>query len=211
MRMYATAVGFSHPDLIAEIGTAESGGDTNAHNSIGATGWLQVLQPVHVKDHPSWTVAYLKNPLNNAFAAKVLWDADKRAGGDGTRPWVDSMAKGNGGGWGKSKAYAEFKGGKPGVVQAGIDWGDPLNIWPDENGDPGFVGGVGEAVPGLGGLTDIASGVAQAGKWISNPHSWLNVLYVVVGGTVIVVALSATVRQAVIGQIAGVGNKVLKK
>lgn len=206
MRMYATAAGFSHPDLIAEIGFAESGGDTNARNSIGATGWLQVLQPLHVKDHPTWTVAYLKNPLNNARAAKVLWNADVRAGGDGTRPWADSKSKGNGGGWGKSAAYASFKGGKPDTDQA--VWNPTTDLFPDS------VEGVptDELIEGtpLEAVADIAHAVEEAAKWISNPRSWLNVGYVLVGGVVIVVALSATVRGQVIGQ-AGKLIKAVKK
>jgi hypothetical protein len=208
MKVYATAAGFAYPDLITEIATAESGGDSNIVNSIGAVGLMQILQPVHVKSHPTWTVAYLKNPLANMRAAKVLWDADIRAGGDGTGPWLDSKNKGNGGGWGKSAAYARYKNGT--VEQAGLpNPGDLLKDFLD-----GFGNGLDQAtpdIPGVGGLKDLTDLGVNFAKWASNPRSWVNAGYVLIGGVIIVVALSATVRGAVVSQVAGIGNKVLKK
>jgi hypothetical protein len=201
MAMYAAAAGFPNPGQMAEVGYAESGGDTNIVNSIGAVGVLQVLQPVHVKDHPTWTVAWLKNPYNNFRAGKVLYDADKRAGGNGLRPWEDSRLKGNGGGWGKTS----------GAVQADIDWEDPLGIIPDDDSGSVLGGGIPEINTGLSGLTDIAKLGVRIGQWSSNPRNWLSAGYVLIGGVVIVVALSATVRGQVIGQVASIGNKVMKK
>jgi hypothetical protein len=199
MAMYATAAGFPNPGQMAEVGFAESGGDPNVVNSIGAVGVLQILQPVHVKSHPSWTVAWLKNPLNNFMAGKVLYDADKKAGGNGLRPWEDSRLKGNGGGWGS----------KGSVEQAGLNPGDLLGDFLGGFAD-GATGAIPD-VPGVGGLSDIASLTTKFATWATNPRSWLSAGYVLIGGVIIIVALSATVRQLVISQAASTVNKVIKK
>lgn len=210
--MYAATVGFPNPSVMAEIGYAESGGNTTVVNSIGAVGVMQINQPVHVKAHPTWTVTWLKNPLNNFRAAKVLYDADKKTGGNGLRPWADSATKGNGGGWGDA------------AVQAGLFGDDdPLDdFWDDLFGDQKRGPGSEEweedmnNLPGSGiteglvGLTDLAKLGVKAGQWMSNPHNWLNALYVVSGATLILAVLSASVRQQITGQITGIAKKVTK-
>src|ERR1044071_8543890 len=75
METYAALAGLPNPPLWAAIGRAESGGRTDVVNSIGCVGWLQINQPVHVKSHPTWTQAWLKDPANNARAAQEIYDA----------------------------------------------------------------------------------------------------------------------------------------
>lgn len=218
MRMIAAAAGFSHPDMMAEVGWAESGGDTNIVNSIGCVGVMQINQPVHKSSHPNWTVSWLQNPVNNFRAAKVLYDADKKAGGNGLRPWEDSRLKGNGGGWGKTKAYSSFaKGG--GASQAIFDdWNDPFDLWDEDKWGPapkspweGLTGDTPpESLEQAGGIVDMAKLGVKAAEWMANPRNWLNVLYVVVGGVIVVGTLSATVRNQIIGQAKSVVGKVTK-
>lgn len=211
MAMYAATAGFPYPTLMAEVGNAESGGDPNVVNSIGAVGVLQILQPVHVKDHPSWTVSYLKNPLNNFLAAKTLWDGDIKAGGTGLGPWADSKDKGNGGGWGKTQAYKDFAGKKGIVTQAGI------SDIPGELTSP-FLFGLesapgGDAVAGtVNGLGDIASAIGKTASWVGNPHNWLRILYVLAGGVVVSVTIVMAASNSKITQQAmGISKKVATK
>lgn len=208
MRMYAAAVGFPNPEMMAEVGFAESGGNAKVVNSIGCVGILQINQPVHIKSHPTWTVAWLQNPLNNFRAGKVLYDADVKAGGNGLRPWEDSRLKGNGGGWGKTDAFKRFSQGK-GSTASNADFGidnlpglggdlDPLN--PD-----GPLSGLADVA---GSVTDIAKLGVQAGVWLSNPRNWLNLVYIVTGGAIVVVSLSATLRTQILGQARGLIKEV---
>lgn len=207
MRMYAAAAGFTNPGVMAEVGWAESGGDTKVVNSIGATGVWQILQPLHVKSHPTWTTAWLQNPLNNARAAKVLYDADRKAGGNGLRPWEDSRLKGNGGGWGNKISGASQADWEPFE-----DWNDPFDLWDEEKWGPApespWESLTGETPPeSLEGITDVAKLGVKAAEWMSNPRNWLYVGYVVLGGVVVVTALSATVRTQIIGQAKGLIGK----
>lgn len=185
MTVYAATVGFPYPKLMAEVGNAESGGDPNIVNGIGAVGVLQILQPVHVKDHPSWTVSYLKNPLNNFKAGKVLWDAAYKTGGSGLEPWADSKDKGNGGGWGKTQAYKDYQAS---VTESGGTHGNGGSL----GGIDGLGNGLGgtDLMGGLDGLGSIASGLGKAGGWMGNPRNWLRVFYVLAGGAVVTVVIA---------------------
>lgn len=150
---YAASVGFTNPRLMAAIAMAESGGRTDVVNSIGCVGLWQINQPVHVKAHPSWSQAWLKVPLNNARAAKVIYNSQ------GLGAWE---AYTNG-------AYKKYYGGT--VVQASVE---------DDLGNllaPG-ASQLGEA---LGSGTGSLAMVAKGGLWVSNPHNWVRVMYVVLG------------------------------
>ena len=72
--MYARAAGLpGDPDVWAAVAMAESSGRTDIVNSIGCVGLWQINQPVHVKRHPTWTVRWLSDPMNNAKAAKAIY------------------------------------------------------------------------------------------------------------------------------------------
>lgn len=75
MTALALQAGFT-PDqarIMGGIGQAESSGRTDVINRIGCVGLFQINQPVHVKDHPTWTVQWLQNPVNNATAARQVF------------------------------------------------------------------------------------------------------------------------------------------
>lgn len=196
MAMYAAAAGLPSPELWGEIGMAESSGRTDIVNGIGAVGVWQILQPTHVKDHPTWTVAWLKSPANNARAAKVLYDADRRAGGNGYRPWEDSRDV-----WGKTAAAKRAGvGGGGASATAGIGLGNlpipgiaPLGV------DPLGVTDIGSMNP-LEGVTEAAGAALDAANWVSNPHNWVRVAMGVIGGALVVggavmVAQAATAQK----------------
>lgn len=181
MQFYALNAGFPYPAIIAQVGANESNGDTNIVNSIGATGWLQILQPTHVKSHPSWTSSWLKKPLNNAVAAKVLWDADIKAGGDGLGPWEASRNKGAHGGWGKTQAYTDFKNKtvshSAGPIGQAVD-----GISGAANSVADAASAAADAVTApVDGLKTIAQAITNGAKWGSNPSNWVRIAYVLGG------------------------------
>ncbi|MFG3244848.1 hypothetical protein [Streptomyces sp. NPDC048157] len=79
----AYKAGWRGEDLIkaTAVALAESGGRYWVVNSIGCVGLWQINVPVHVKGHPTWTTAAMKDPDRNAGAARVLWK-DR-----GWKPW----------------------------------------------------------------------------------------------------------------------------
>lgn len=195
MQMYATAAGLPGP-LFAAIGEAESSGRTDVVNSIGAVGIWQIY------GHPQWSQAWLMNPMNNATAAKTLYDQDRAAGGDGLRPWDASRSV-----WSNDPAA---KGG--GSATPAIDWNDPFGLAP-----PGLApksplqqfGGpsVGDLGAGFDALGTIAGRAGAASSWLANPHNWLRVAYVAVGGLVLLVGIGGVLRP-VVAPIAKTAAKV---
>lgn len=197
IEMYAQSAGMANPQVMAAIAMAESGGNPNAHNVIppdDSYGLWQInmigsMGPTRRKEYGITSNDALFNPAVNAkAAAKIL-------SGQGPSAWSTYT----------SGAYKKYlKGGSGGTTNATdvINWNDPLGIW----GSGGAIGGEG-LVPGLadsgglGPITDVAKLGVQAGQWMSNPHNWLNVLYVVVGGVIVVAALSATVRGKIMDQV----------
>lgn len=170
------------PDLFVDVAMAESSGRTDVVNSIGCVGLWQINQPVHVKDHPTWTVAWLKNPQNNARAAKVLY------GQSGMAPWVSSKAK-----WGAAAGAGNSD---------GFQWSDV----PGAGAVSGAVDTVGDVASGV---ATIAEGTAKTATWVSKASNWVRVGYVaggallVITGVGMVVALPAlsTVVGATIGRV----------
>jgi hypothetical protein len=181
METYAALAGLPNPALWAAIGKGESGGRTDVVNSIGCVGWLQINQPVHVKAHPTWTVAWLKNPLNNARAAKVIYDAQ------GLGAW-EAYTNGS---YLKyySGASSASSGGAATATQADSWWGGSSL---DQGQDLLDQTQTGQLFTALG----------NAGKWMSNPHNWIRVVYVVAGGAAIIAGL-AIMAQPTVTSVAG--------
>jgi hypothetical protein len=197
------------PDIWAAVAMAESSGRTDVVNQIGCVGLWQINQPVHVKRHPQWTVAWLQNPMNNAKAAKEIyrsqgwaaWEAYTGPDGKGSDgPWRDYYKKGTGG------------------VSPVFDWNDPFNLWPDEWGDaPGSPGGDklnewfggdgstdGELDLGFGSLGDVATGIGTMAEavqktavWLGNARNWVRIGYVVGGGLLVALGLNIVARPLV--------------
>lgn len=195
----ARSAGFPNPDLMGQIAMAESSGRADVVNSIGAVGLFQVNQPVHVKDHPSWTVSYLQDPVNNTRAAKILFDQDKAAGGDGLRPWVSS--KNGPGGWGSSAAATSATSVSDPNACADV---------PGMAGDwcrQGANGQLPQQDPNAGGALDtatqlarLAQAVAKAGNWLANPANWVRVAYVA-GGVALALTATAVIAKPYAGAV----------
>lgn len=184
------------------VAMAESSGDPAIVNSIGAVGLLQINQPVHVKAHPSWTQTWLKNPVNNLRAGKVLFD---EAGQKWDGPWLDSRDKGGlptgNGGWGQ-----HVKGGSATAVSDPCEnlTGDMKKRCEESNGgtsdipidpnDPASGGDLGSLVLQVGRLAQIT---AKAANWMADPANWVRVVYVVGGGVLAVAAVNVVARPVV--------------
>jgi hypothetical protein len=195
MMMYASAAGLPNPSLWAAIGEAESSGRTDVVNSIGCVGIWQINQPVWVKQYPQWSVDWLKDPMHNAQAAKVIYNAQ------GLGAWE---AYTNG-------AYKKYYGGSVSTggtaTQAG--WLQDFekgfsNGWNFNFGQEGQdlqqqydQSALGQVTNALGGLGQISDRVGAASAWLGNPHNWLRVAYVAIGGLVLLVGIGGILRPVV--------------
>lgn len=177
-QIYAIAVstGLPQPKLMAAIAMAESSGRTNVVNPIGCVGLWQINQPVHVKDHPTWTKAWLSNPVNNARAAKVVYQMQ------GLEAWESYTD-------GRFKKYMDST--AQGITD--IDPLDPFNLIKGNQGGDA-LDAAGGAVGSIG---DIAGFAAKAGNWVSNPRNWLRIVYVIGGVALVVVGVSSLARPYV--------------
>lgn len=182
MELYARAAGLPDPAKWAAIGMAESSGRTDVVNSIGCVGIWQINQPVHVKSHPRWTVSWLKDPMHNAQAAKVIYDAQ------GMGAWQAYTS----GAWRKY-----YKGSSSGGASQAAWW----DIIPGT----GLAEKGGEAVAGAGSVVTevsrIAQAVGKAGNWISDPQNWIRIGYVAIGGVLVVVGLQMVVRSKALDKL----------
>lgn len=184
------------------VAMAESSGDAGIVNSIGAVGLMQVNQPVHVKAHPSWTVAWLKNPVNNLRAAKILFD---EAGQKWDGPWLDSRDKGGlptgNGGWGQhvkgsgATSVSDPCAGLTGDMKKRCEasQGGTQDIPIDPN-DPGAGVGLEGLVGQVGRLAQVA---VKAANWMASPANWVRVVYVTAGGVLAIAAVNVIARPAV--------------
>lgn len=182
------------PGVWAAIAMAESSGRTDVVNSIGCVGLWQINQRAHVGSHPTWTVAWLQNPVNNARAAATIYASQ---GFSAWEAYTGPDGKGSDGPW---KNYYRAGGG---VVQAGFSpWDlDPFGLVPGNpnkdyapdnpfGGDPPYSG-IPDAAAGAGdALGTIAEGVQKGAVWISNPKHWVSIGYVVGGGVLVLMGLA---------------------
>lgn len=171
--VYARAAGLTPPDLWAAVAMAESSGRTDVVNPIGCVGLWQINQPVHVESHPSWTVAYLKDPGHNAAAAKVV------AGSQGLSAW-EAYTNGS---------YKQYYNGSTTTPIASLNPFDYLG----PNGGSGN-GGVSGAIDGL---ATIAQTTVDGAKWISTPYNWVRIGYVVGGGILVIMGLGIVLNSTI--------------
>lgn len=193
------------------VAMAESSGDSSIINSIGATGLMQINQPVHVQAHPTWTKKWLQNPTNNLRAAKRLFDD---AGQKWDGPWLDSRDKGGlptgNGGWGQ-----HVKGSGGGASQVDDDPCDALKGTPAydyctrDDGDTGTP--LDEATDAAEQLGRIAQAIAKGANWIADPANWVRVVYVVGGGVLTVAAVNVIARPAIAPAVQAVGQVIPTK
>ncbi|MEH0582544.1 transglycosylase SLT domain-containing protein [Streptomyces sp. B21-108] len=204
------------PEVWAAIAMAESSGRTDVVNSIGCVGLWQINQPVWVKTHPTWTAAWLKNPVNNAKAAAVVFRAQGYSAWEG---YTGPTGKGSDGPW---KQY--YKGTAAGGGVTNASWWDPLyNLDPfglvpgnpngsspgdPFGGDPPYAGGVDLAQGGAEAIGTIAEAVQKSAVWLGNPRNWIRIGYVA-GGAVLVAMGLSIVAKPLMGMTPG--GAVVKK
>src|SRR5690606_24051681 len=216
-QVYTIAVmtGMKDPKLMAAIAMAESSGRTDVVNSIGCVGLWQINQPVHVKANPKWTQAWLKNPFNNAFAAKQI-----RAS-QGLNAWevyTNGMYLRYMGANVKADQQAVSQ-----VQQAGNDfWKDPFGVWPEWM-DPYLKGPLDEffgdeesdifdiTPDWMGDLPAVSEALKATGDLLVNPRTWLRVAYGVVGVALVVGGLFLITKGTVVQQTVGQVSKAVKK
>lgn len=189
----ARSAGMPNPPTMAAIAMAESGGDPNSHNPIppdNSYGLWQInmlgsLGPARRKEFGLSSNSDLFNPVVNARAAAKILSSQ------GLSAWSTYT---NG-------AYKKYLSG--GTTSASWDLGELKDLLPPplDWDVPNFGGGESDLIDNpLDGVTDLAKLAVQAGEWMSNPRNWLNVVYVLTGGVIVVATLSATVRNQIIGQ-----------
>lgn len=198
------------PEVWAAIAMSESSGRTDIVNSIGCVGLWQINQPVWVKTHPSWTVAHLKNPVNNGRAAAVVyhaqgfsaWEGYTGPSGSGSAgPWRDyyqssSTNKVQTAGW-----WHDFWKG----FKSGEDVGPgPEDLWDGgTKNDPSL----GSATQGLGdvatGVGTIAEAVQKTAVWLGNAQNWVRIGYVVGGGVLVLLGLTIVAKPLIAGTPVG--------
>jgi hypothetical protein len=191
---YARQAGFQGPALVTAtaVALAESGGRTDAThvNSNGSTD--RGLWQLNDGAHPWVSSINWADPAANAQGAKRIYD---EAGGS-FRPWVTFTS-------GSSVRYN---------LQAAQAAGAPAAV-----DNAGFL----DKLNPFDGLTDsarsAADGVklaASAGVWLSNPHNWLRVVYVVAGGALIIAGAQLTVSgqvNKIAAPITGTVKKIATK
>lgn len=194
---YARAAGFTGDALVnmTAVATPESSLRTDAVNgSSGAVGIWQINQPVHVKDHPTWTRAWLSDPQNNASAAKVIYDAQ---GMGAWEAWTSGAAAPY---MAAARTAAASVGGAPATSATADpaswwlpDWNPDHYIEKDGSGSSGGVAGtLGSIGDGLVGLTTIAKLIGQGALWAAAPKNWNRLMWVVIGGGMILIGLEKT-------------------
>jgi hypothetical protein len=191
--MYAQAAGMANPALMAAIAMAESDeGDPMAHNALppdDSYGLWQVNMIGKLGDNRRKQFGLksneeLYNPAVNARVAASILKSQ------GLSAWSTYT----------SGAYKKYYNGSS-VTQAGLK--DPedkilglsgMDVWGNA------AGAVGDGANAVGDAVEV---VVKGAEWVSNPSNWLRVLYVILGGGVVIAGLalaakdSATARQAV--------------
>lgn len=205
--MYAQSAGMANPVLMSAIAMAESGGNPRAHNAIppdNSYGLWQInmlgsLGPARRKQYGISSNSQLFDPATNARAAAMILK------GQGLKAWSTYT----------SGAYKKYMpsgaSDSASASQAGI-WDDlekgwDMGPWGDNPDSPDWMPYTPPDTD-LGDIADIAEAVARGAAWVANPRHWVYVLYVVGGSAVVLMALSATVRQQVITQAKTISGKV---
>lgn len=206
------------PQIWAAVAMAESSGRTDVINSIGCVGLWQINQPVHIRTHPTWTVKWLQNPVNNAKAAAVIY---RQQGWSGWEAYTGPDGKGSDGPWRQYYKGSTSSGGGSTVTPV-FDFNDPFGLWPDDWGDaPDSIGGDTlndwfdtedgstdrSIAPGIGdvatGIGTIAEAVTKSAVWLGNPRNWVRVGYVAGGALLVGMGLSIVAKPLMAGTPAG--------
>lgn len=185
------------------IALAESGGDPNAHNTSGEDS--RGLWQINVAANTDLRGMNLFDPRTNAKAAKIIYDRQ------GLRAWSVF----------KSGAYQQHMGA---AMQAssqteGTSIGDVLRSLPVAARTlagiaPDIAGAAVGQLPGA----DVAGSVGQAvglaakaGTWLSNPQNWVRIVYVWVGGMLVIGALVMLAAPTLLNVAGGPTAKIAKR
>jgi hypothetical protein len=178
------------------IALAESGGNTDAH-ALTSREDSRGLWQINVRAHPQYATSNLYDPAVNANAAK---DVLARQGFGAWSVWTG----------GKSLLYMPVAGAAVGSLPAGSKvsenpLADPVGAAAGPVGN--VVGGVKDVAASAGNAVELAQ---KAGTWISNPQNMLRVLYVILGGALLVGALVVVVAPVASEVAGGVAGQVVK-
>lgn len=176
---YARAAGFTGDALVDIVAVAEpeSSLSTTVVNSIGCVGVWQINQPVHVKDHPNWTVAWLQDPGNNAAAAYTVW---QQQGMSAWQSWTTGRAAGYVSA--AQVAVASVGGG----TATGTATTAALTTATPATGTVTQADLLGDSGKALGSIAHV---IIAGAAWVANPDNWSRLIYVVLGGGIILVGL----------------------
>jgi len=199
----ARSAGFSGPALVTAVAVAlaESGGRTDAVNTNRNGSRDLGLWQINDRAHPWITGQSWQDPKVNAAAAYRVY----REASGSFRPWV-AFTSGSSSRFTLQAAQGAQAPADPPSGGGGILSGLPVDL-------PGLPG-VGDAVDAAKSAGNAVRLVASAGAWISNPHNWLRVAYVIVGGAMVVAGLQLTVSgrvQKIAAPITGVAKTVATK
>lgn len=175
----ARDAGFSQGQAVTmtAIALAESGGETTAVNRSNSNGTIDVglwqINSVH-----GYSESAMKDPFQNAKAAKAIharqsygaWTVYKKGTYNKYLPEALKAAPSGG------TSISSILSGLRTLASAGDDVAGAV---------PGQLAELTGAKAAMGAL-DL---VARAGTWITNPQNWLRIVYVVVGGALVVGAL----------------------
>jgi hypothetical protein len=171
---HAFAAGFSTAaydgvGIATAIALAESGGNTDAHHVAGPPKQRipedsRGLWQINVLAHPEFASQNLYDPAVNAKAALAVYKKQ---------------------GW---NAWSTFNGVKYfAYLPLTSAVASTLNV-KTLPGDTGKA--IVSNVPGVEEAKTIAEVSGKVGSFLVNPHNWLRILYVAVGGVILVIALN---------------------
>ena len=168
---HAARAGFSGADLAMAIAVAlaESGGNPTAHHLTSREDSRGLWQ-INVRAHPEFANSNLYDPATNARAAKAVLNKQ---------------------GWG---AWSVYTNGRallylPGAtaVAAQNRGGNAVAGAIVDQSNPGGV--INEAVSAGNAIASVGQLAAKAGTWINNSQNWVRIMYVVLGGALVIGAL----------------------
>ena len=179
----ARNAGFPDSEITMAVAVAEleSGLDPNIEGKVDPRD--KGLMQINSHYHPEVLRINWRNPQENMNLAFRIWSARHN--------WSE---------WHTAGAAALLK-NSPSIQQA---VGSSHSV-----GD--IAGAVVGAVPGAASAQQALSLAAKAGTWINNPRNWIRVLYVIVGGALVVSALVVVVLPVATNVVGGPAVKLAKK
>jgi len=226
---YASAAGFSGTGLqwAVAVALAESGGRTDAvgqntdkHKSVDRGLWQ-----INSYWHPEVTAAATFDPRQAAAAAFRI-----SKGGTDWSPWVTAKngaalaqlgraslaaaAPTSAGGTAQNVGLEQLipgaVGGLSGLFATLPGTADALGDSPLA-GSGGVVGGVTDSIVSIGkAMSVFASGYLAYLEWITQPHNWVRITYVVLGGAGAVAGLVMLSQTGVEGPVGAVADGAAK-